>query len=149
MRRATDCRAGLKGVRYASVNAITHQASLGLPWSKCGFEKEHVIPAGVVHASVREVLGASDTPNTAVMNKSVEIELAHLPASVLEQFRAHPRALMVARIVDELTLHAWVTKPEHIKLKDSGLGARMPADWTSENDKFARYKKCEIEVRSI
>lgn len=141
VRMATDCWAGRNGVQYASDKARAQRDSRGKPWEQCGLIKEHVIPVGVVrrlvHKELRDTIVSAGTVEPLILSG---LETQGLTPKVVDLFQKHPRAWMVARIIRNGTLHAWITEKEDEKFDDKALHdgisirQRMPKGWNSGLD---------------
>lgn len=81
--------------------------------------------------------------------KTGKLVLEHsVPVSVLNSWileLKYPTYLDIANIVYQWTELALITKEEHNRLSEISLAMRMPDDWDNL-DKFARYKKADIEL---
>jgi hypothetical protein len=136
IRLATVTAVGKNGVLHASKDAKAIKASSGKAWDKSGLVKEHVIPVSLIHERVVEALKRTPAGPGA------------------QSFPDNPRARQVAKIVEELTLLAWISKDEEARLRDKtrdagkSLHKRMPTGWDGQ-EKFARYIACEIEYSAI
>jgi hypothetical protein len=155
VRKATDCWAGRNGVRYASDAAIAKKSVRGERWDRCGLIKEHVVPVGVVHKIVDAELKATITRGATEPLTLSEAETQGLTAEVVALFQRHPRAWVVARIVREWTLHAWITEDEEKEFDNRerhdgiSIRKRMPKGWEINQDRFARYDACGIKVSEV
>lgn len=138
IRMATVTAVGEKGVLHASKQAREIKEASGKAWNKCGLVKEHVIPVSLIHERVVEALKRS----------------AVGPDQGGQSFPDNPRARQVAKIVEEMTLLAWISKDEEARLRDKtrdagkSLHKRMPTGWDGK-EKFARYIACGIEYSKI
>jgi hypothetical protein len=155
VRKATDCWAGRNGVQYASDAAIAENARSG-HWEGCGLTKEHVIPVSVVRKLVHEGLTAPIASEGAVEPLILsDDETQGLTPEVVALFHQHPRAWVVARIIRNWTLHAWITVKEDERFDDKSkhdgisIRQRMPKGWKIGQDRFARYHACGIKVSPI
>jgi hypothetical protein len=141
IRKATHAAVGSNGVGHASHKARERQASMGLPWHKCGLIREHTIPVSVVCKRVREVLSRLPARHADAMLRNASSSIAPGLWS--------PTALQIADVVLEGTLMAWITEPEDQRLSANGLGQRMPPGWKDGHDPFARYVACNIDCVEI
>jgi hypothetical protein len=132
VRLATLTSVGKNGVLHASKQAKEIKESTGKKWHKCGLVQEHVIPLSLIHERVVE-------------------ELKRSPAASDQggpSFPDNPRARLVARIVEDMTLLAWISQDEDARLRDKSLQKCMPTDWDGQ-ERFARYIACGIEYSTI
>lgn len=150
VRMATLCAAGKNGVQYASDKARTKREAQGKPWGTSGLIKEHVIPANLVRTLVLDELRATRDQEPVAFSLDDSNKNANwLTPEVIEHFRQHPRAWQAAQVIRDWTLLAWITHEEHRELERKGLGECMPANWTPEQHRFARYTACNIAVSRI
>jgi len=154
VRMATVCAAGRNGVQFASHAARERQESTAKHWDQCGLIKEHVVPVSLIHALVQGALKSTRAVDPAKAAGIPDEDLGGLTAGVVDLFRKHPRAWLVAKIVQDWTLLAWITESENERFDDKtrhGMSLRksMPQGWTEDQDRFARYNACEIAVSKI
>lgn len=156
VRMATVCSVGKGGVQYASDKAQAEKAIQEKPWEKCGLIKEHVVPVSLICAQVRNALRTTrDKSQAATPLMLGDQDRLGLTPEVIELFVQNPRAWEVARIIREWTLLAWITEEENKRFDEKdrhgGKSIRkcMPKGWKIDQDRFARYVNCKINLSKI
>jgi hypothetical protein len=153
IRMATVCAVGKEGVLYASDAARSTKEAAGKDWHKCGLVREHVVPVSLMREFVVGKLKTTRDDGAAIDISSEDTQ--GLTPEVIALFRQHPRAWLVAQVIREWTILAWITESEDERFDDKArhggksIRKRMPTEWREAQGRFARYDACGIELSLI
>lgn len=146
IRMATLTAIGKDGIRYASRSALAKRDNAAATSRTTGLIREHVVPISVIS---RRVLSAkeNDTPVAwrDLIAHLTQEDLGHWQVIDSDSFRDSraPLSAIVASIVRELAVLAWITTDENVRLRENGLAKRMPGN--GDGGVFSRYTACKIE----
>ncbi|WP_155953102.1 hypothetical protein [Pseudoxanthomonas suwonensis] len=151
IRMASETARGKLGVQYASRDALARKPVDSSRWSGLDLVREHVVPVSVISKRVmdahgdrltytwRELLGhltQEDMNNWQILDSDYFLD------------RSADFSAVVAAIVRQWTVLAWVTKEEDKRLRKAGLTKSMPIG-SEGKEQLSRYKACGIELVSI
>ena len=151
LRLATLTVAGKNGIYLASRKAYSEKHLCGMDWSACGLVKEHVIPISLLYGLVRREL---DNPAPRRWENYLDVPvdqnraLWNIPLDWANTSEAVPDALLIAKVIKESTILAWIHQEDDMKLRTGGYAKRMPEDWDGQ-DPLARYRAAGIEVLEL
>ena len=74
--------------------------------------------------------------------------LWNIPLDWANTSEAVPDALLIAKVIKESTILAWIHQEDDMKLRTGGYAKRMPEDWDGQ-DPLARYRAAGIEVLEL
>lgn len=147
VRMATLNAAGKSGIRLASASASALLTVASGKQGPKGLIREHVVPVSVIVRQVEEAwssrvqyawrelvpgLKDEDLENWKVVDSDYFLD------------SVAPFSAVIATLVRDRTLLAWVTSEDNARLRESGLGKSMP-DYLPDNPR-ARYQACKIEL---
>lgn len=146
IRMATLTAIGKNGIRHATRSAADRRANSLTKSGAAGLIKEHVVPISVISSRVINAKNA-ETPVTwrDLVADLTQQDLDHWQVIDSDSFldsRA-PLSAIIASMVRNLAVLAWVTPEENALLRESGLGKRMPDN--GDESVFSRYTACKIE----
>lgn len=147
LRMATLTAVGKAGIHFASRGAHLRKGESGKDWPALGLIREHVVPVSVVLHKVRDA-HASKAPITwrELVPHLAQEDLHHWEVIDSDHFldTLAPFSAIVATIVRQSTVLAWITGEDNALLRRHGLTKTMPAN--HDGDALARYKACAIEL---
>jgi len=147
VRMATLNAAGKNGIRLASASAASVLASSPAGKNPKGLIREHVVPVSVILAQVMEAWSSRvkyTWRELAPNLQDEDLENWNVMGSDYFLDSAAPFSAVIARLVRDRTLLAWVTADDNARLRESGYGKSMPDHLPY--DPRARYQACNIEL---
>ncbi len=150
VRMATETAVGKRGVRFASQRAKEIMGSNNGAKPGQGLVREHAVPVSVITRQIRDAYASNEVHTWgALMGALTEEDLKNwgvvCSSSTLSQDA--PFSAVIARIVRESTVLAWITLEEERELRKRGLVKAMPPGY--DGDVLARYKFCRIDVMPL
>lgn len=149
IRMATLNAVGKNGIRLASPSAA-EQISLTTRAPTAGLVREHVVPVSVIAGEVEAIFKAGTLYAWRELVPFLRQEdLVQWEVIDSDDFldSAAPLSAVIASIVRERSLLAWVTKRDEAILRKAGYAKAMPSHLP--DDPRGRYTACGIELVDI
>lgn len=146
VRMATLNAVGRRGISLASPSAAAKIATSTGTGRFKGLLREHVVPVSVISMRVRKAWSSRERPTWRELAWLKDEDLQHWAVVDSDYFldAEAPLSAVVADIVRQSTLLAWVTSADNSELRSRGLTKRMPEG--SDDDPHARYTACDIKL---
>lgn len=150
IRMATETACGKNGVRYASARAIEVRGTHPAKWTGIGLIREHAVPVSVITERVVDTHRSGHRYQWVdLLDKLTDDDRQNWRVQDSDAFHrnAMPFSAVVAAIVRDAAVLAWITEEEDALLKARGFTKNMPAD--AADNPLARYEACGIQIVAL